>query len=115
MADENATPETPDMEEVCFEIIASVGTAKSMYIDAINKAKEGKFDEAEHLMKEGSDAFLQGHNVHLQLLANDAGGRSVHFSMLLMHAEDQLMGAETFRVLAEDFIDVYKKLEASED
>ena len=66
-------------------------------------------------MKQGSDAFLEGHNVHLKLLANDAGGRSVHFSMLLMHAEDQLMGAETFRVLAEDFIDVYKKLAAKAD
>ena len=53
--------------------------------------------------------------MHLKLLANDAGGRSVHFSMLLMHAEDQLMGAETFRVLAEDFIDVYKKLAAKAD
>lgn len=109
---EETTTETPGMEEVCFEIIASVGTAKSMYIDAISKAKDGKFDEAEDLMKQGSDAFLEGHNVHLKLLANDAGGRSVHFSMLLMHAEDQLMGAETFRVLAEDFIDVYKKLAA---
>ncbi len=27
-----------------------------------------------------------------------------------MHAEDQLMSAETFRVLAEEFIDVYKKM-----
>lgn len=30
--------------------------------------------------------------------------------MLLMHAEDQLMGAETFRIVAEDFIDVYERL-----
>lgn len=89
MADETTSTEQPlDMEEVCFQIIANVGMAKSMYIDA----------------------FVEGHNVHLQLLANDAGGKSVEFSMLLMHAEDQLMGAETFRIVAEDFIDVYERL-----
>lgn len=99
-----------DMEEVCFEIIANVGMAKSQYIEAIDKAKAGEFDEARKLIEEGSKAYLEGHNVHLKLLANDAGGKSVHFSMLLMHAEDQLMGAETFRVIAEDFIDVYERL-----
>lgn len=103
-------PEEPDMEEVCFQIIANVGMAKSQYIEAIGKAKEGAFDEARKLIEEGSKAYLEGHNVHLQLLANDAGGRSVHFSMLLMHAEDQLLAAETFRVTAEDFIDVYERL-----
>lgn len=70
----------------------------------------GVLDGARELIKQGSDAFVEGHNVHLQLLANDAGGKSVEFSMLLMHAEDQLMGAETFRIVAEDFIDVYERL-----
>ncbi len=70
----------------------------------------GDLDGARELIKQGSDAFVEGHNVHLQLLANDAGGKSVEFSMLLMHAEDQLMGAETFRIVAEDFIDVYERL-----
>ena len=79
-------------------------------IEAIGKAKEGDLDGARELIKQGSDAFVEGHNVHLQLLANDAGGKSVEFSMLLMHAEDQLMGAETFRIVAEDFIDVYERL-----
>jgi cellobiose-specific phosphotransferase system component IIA len=30
-----------------------------------------------------------------------------------MHAEDQMMAAETFRVMAEDFIEVYKRLDAN--
>lgn len=111
MADETTSTEQPlDMEEVCFQIIANVGMAKSMYIEAIGKAKEGDLDGARELIKQGSDAFVEEHNVHLQLLANDAGGKSVEFSMLLMHAEDQLMGAETFRIVAEDFIDVYERL-----
>lgn len=110
MADENTAEQPLDMEEVCFQIIANVGMAKSMYIDSISKAKEGNFDAAREMIKQGSEAYVEGHNVHLQLLANDAGGKSVNFSMLLMHAEDQLMGAESFRIIAEDFIDVYERL-----
>ena len=30
--------------------------------------------------------------------------------MLLMHAEDQLMSAEAFRILADEFITLYKKM-----
>ena len=31
--------------------------------------------------------------------------------MLLMHAEDQLMSAESFRILAEEFIELYKRMD----
>lgn len=30
--------------------------------------------------------------------------------MILMHAEDQLMSAEAFRILADEFIELYKKI-----
>lgn len=110
MAEDTQSAETLDMEEVCFQIIANVGSAKSQYIEAISRAQEGDFDAARALIDSGSKDFLSGHNVHLQLLTNDAGGRSVKFSMLLMHAEDQLMEAETFRVVAENFISVYERM-----
>ena len=31
--------------EVCFQIITYVGTAKSMYINAIQLAKQGEFEQ----------------------------------------------------------------------
>ena len=31
--------------------------------------------------------------------------------MLLMHAEDQLMSAESFRILADEFIVLYKRID----
>ena len=34
------------LELACFEIISNVGTAKSCYINAIHKAKEGDYEEA---------------------------------------------------------------------
>ena len=47
------------LELTAFQIIAAVGTARSSYIEAIQKAKEGDFEEAERLVKEGKgDANL---------------------------------------------------------
>ena len=35
-----------ELEQICFEIISYVGTAKSCYVNSIAKAKEGDFDAA---------------------------------------------------------------------
>ena len=99
------------MEEACFQIIASVGTAKSLFIEAIGQAKAGKFDEARASIEEGDKIFVEGHGVHLSLLQQDAAGvGSTNVPLLLVHSEDQLMQAETFRILANEFIDLYEKV-----
>ena len=45
-----------ELQMTCFEIISYVGTAKANYVDAIAKAKEGDFDAAEELIKQGDEA-----------------------------------------------------------
>ena len=101
---------TPEMETSCFGIITYVGTASSCFINAIQCAKKGDFQEADALISQGDEAYTQGHHIHADLLTLDANGKLEHGGLILMHAEDQLMSAETFRVLAEEFIDVYKKM-----
>src|SRR5699024_5351885 len=54
--------------EIAFEIIANVGTARGMYIEAIQEAKAGNFDQAAQLLKDGKEAFVQGHHSHVDLL-----------------------------------------------
>ncbi len=97
-------------ELIAFQIIASVGTARSSYIGAIDAAAEGNFEEAAKLIKEGQDAFVEGHDAHAQLLTKVAQGESVTMDLLLTHAEDQLMSAEGFGILAERFVTLYKKV-----
>lgn len=98
------------MEEWCFEIISSVGMARSDYIEAIHKAREGNFDEARELMKSGKSSFLNGHKAHAEMIAKEASGEKIEGGILMMHAEDQLMSAEAFSILAEEFIDLYTEL-----
>ena len=63
-----------ELQMTCFEIISYVGTAKSMYINAVQKAKEGDFDAAEELIKQGDEAYNGGHDVHMGLLKKEANG-----------------------------------------
>ena len=98
------------IELISFQIISNVGTAKSMYIQAIQKAKNNDFEEAERLMQEGTEVFGEGHKAHGSLIRQEASGNLVDFSLLLMHAEDQLMTAETFKIVAQEFIDLYRQI-----
>lgn len=96
------------LELICFEIISAVGTARSLYIEAIQEAKKGEFDKAEELIKQGSETFTAGHHAHAQLIQQEAAGNPTAPTLLLLHAEDQLMSAEGFKIIANEFIDAYK-------
>lgn len=97
------------IELVAFQIIASVGSARSSYIEAIQAAKSGDYEEAEKLMKSGDQEFNEGHHAHASLIQKEANQEKVELKLLLMHAEDQLMSAEGFKVIAQEFIDVYRR------
>ncbi len=99
-----------NMELICFKMISAVGTAKSMYIEAIHAAKKGDFEKAASLIDEGSNIYAEGHHAHAELIQKVAGGEKIEFNLILLHAEDQMMSAETIKVMAEEIIDLYKKI-----
>lgn len=100
-----------DMELICFQLITAAGGAKSKYIEAIQKAKSGLYDEAKKLISEGDDFLNQAHEPHTDLVQKEAAGDDVKMSLILTHAEDQMMSTEVFKVLAEEMISLYKKLD----
>ncbi len=98
--------------EICFEIISNVGGARSCFIEAIHYAKERQFEKANQCVNQGDEYFLIGHQAHAHLIQKEASNDKVQVSLLLMHAEDQLMSAETFRILADEFITLYQSIES---
>lgn len=98
------------LELVCFQIISAAGMAKSSYIQAIKEAKNGNFDKALSTIKEGETYFAQGHNVHTQLIQESSTDVQSNVNLLLLHAEDQLMSAETCKILADELIDSYRRI-----
>ena len=98
------------LELACFEIISNVGMAKTGYINAIHKAEEGEYEEAKKLIEEGNEHYAEGHKAHVEMIQKEASGESVETCLLLIHAEDQMMSAETFQVLGGEFIKMCKMI-----
>lgn len=95
------------LELICLQIITNTGSAKSSYIEAIQKAKTGDTKEAARLMDEGDTYYKQAHQVHGSLIQQEASGDTVSFSLILMHAEDQMASTEMAKVMAREFIELY--------
>jgi len=99
-----------EMELICFQIITAAGSAKSNYIGAMQKAREGLYEEAEAMIAEGDKMLTEGHHPHADLVAKEASGENVQMGLILTHAEDQMATAEVFKVMAEEMIELYKKI-----
>lgn len=99
------------LELIAFQIISAVGMARSNYIEAIQEAKQQNYDKAKELIEEGDKMFVEGHDAHAKLLTQEAEGSSA-VSILILHAEDQLMSAEAFKIIALEFIDVYQRMDS---
>ncbi|MCE4049617.1 MULTISPECIES: PTS lactose/cellobiose transporter subunit IIA [Bacillaceae] len=102
------------MELTGFTIISNVGMAKSLVMEALYAAKKGEYELAEQKLKESQNFFLISHKTHSALIQREANGESLPFSLLFMHAEDQLMSAETTYELVKEMIDMYKRLDVIE-
>ncbi len=100
------------LTEIAFEMIANVGTARGMYIEAIQEAKKGNFVRARELMAEGKEIFVEGHHAHADVLTMQSAGVVLPNNIFLMHAEDQLMAADSFETIASELIEVQEQLAA---
>ncbi len=101
-------------ELIAFQIISAVGTARSCYIEAIQAAKQGDYAGAAQLIAEGEKDFVEGHDAHAKLLEQEANGTGEPIGLLILHAEDQLMSAEAFKTIAQEFIELYQRLDKQE-
>ncbi|BCZ48815.1 PTS cellobiose transporter subunit IIA [Clostridium gelidum] len=96
-------------EQIAFNIIANSGSAKSLYMEVLNKCEVEEFDSIDDMFKEAEEYLIVAHKTHTELIQKEARGEETKFSLLLMHAEDQLMQTETMKVIAQKFYKLYKK------
>lgn len=99
-----------NLEMIAFEIISNVGMGKSLAIEAIREARKGNYEEANKKIEEGKEYLIQGHHAHASLIQKEAAGEKLEFSLMIMHAEDQLISAETIKDLAIEMIEMHKEL-----
>ncbi|WP_312653613.1 PTS lactose/cellobiose transporter subunit IIA [Proteiniclasticum sp.] len=102
-------------DQISFEMIAKNGAARSLFMEAVQAAKIGNTPEAIRLMEDGEAMLIEGHMIHAELVTEYARGEKIPMDLLLVHAEDQLMAAEMFKLMAKELIEIYGRLNQSEE
>ena len=97
------------LENICFQIISNVGTARSLFIESIRKSREGDYEKAQEMIDEGEKYFVAGHKEHMKLITQEANNELDKVSLLMIHSEDQLMSAEGFKIIAQEMLEMCKK------
>ncbi|MFH1453179.1 MAG: PTS lactose/cellobiose transporter subunit IIA [Armatimonadota bacterium] len=99
-------------EETAFQIILHGGNAKSLLHEALAKAREGKFQDAEKDLKQADEELKIAHEVQTKTLHKEAEGVSYTPNLLMVHAHGHLMASLTERTLIEELIELYKRVGA---
>ncbi|MEH7108110.1 MULTISPECIES: PTS lactose/cellobiose transporter subunit IIA [Bacillaceae] len=99
-----------DYYAVSFNIISNVGMAKSLAMEALYAAKEGRFELAEEKLTESKKFYIEGHKTHASLMQKEARGEGLEFSLIVIHAEDQLMSVDTITMVVTEMIQLYRQL-----
>lgn len=97
-----------DIEQLCFEMICHVGDARSSFVESIQQARQKNFTQARDLIENGKLNYNLGHAVHARLVQKEMEEDVNHLSLIMVHAEDQMMSAENFKILSEEFLLLYQ-------
>ena len=96
--------------DVAMGLIAGAGHARSSCMEAIELAKEGKFQEAREALTRADDSMVAAHETQTQLIRDEMSGESEGVSLLMVHAQDHLNLALVMRDVAEEFIQIHQRL-----
>ncbi|MGT2749401.1 PTS lactose/cellobiose transporter subunit IIA [Streptococcus orisasini] len=97
-------------DQMIMGLIINAGDAKQHIYQALNLAKEGKYDESEQEVKLADAALLEAHNMQTQFLAQEAGGKKTEITALFVHSQDHLMTTITEINLIKEIIALRKEL-----
>jgi len=99
---------------IVMGIIINGGNAKGLAFEAIQEAKAGDFDYAEKLLDDSQKALQEAHDTQTDLLTRTAQGETIEVNLYMVHAQDHLMGAITFRDIAKELVEQYRRINSLE-
>ncbi|HEY4537768.1 MAG TPA: PTS lactose/cellobiose transporter subunit IIA [Erysipelothrix sp.] len=101
------------LDKISFKIIASSGEARSHFIEAMTLASNNDFASAQKAIEEGYLSQQKAYVYHYDLIENELN-QKIPINMLVIHAEDTLSSTEIIKVMAENAIKQYRRLNALE-
>ena len=103
-----------DIEMVAMGLIGHAGESKSYSFQALREAKTGNITEAANYIKQANEEMLKAHEIQTDLITKEAGGEKIDLGLIMIHAQDHLMGAMLFKDMVIEMIDLYKRVDALE-
>ncbi|EIA21002.1 PTS lactose/cellobiose transporter subunit IIA [Listeria fleischmannii] len=102
------------IELASFEIISSVGAARSSIMEAMQFARQGQFKRAYEKIDEANAYLSDGHKKHVELIQKESSGDQITVTILFMHAEDQFMTTYSLRDVTYEMIAIWEELKSEE-
>ena len=93
-----------EQEQIVINLIVNSGSARSSAIEAIQYAK------AEESLQNAKETVNEAHHAQTELIQAEIRGEKAPLNLLMVHAQDHLMTALVVIDLAQEFIDLYKKI-----
>lgn len=98
------------MEETIMELLVQAGSARSSAMTALRCARQGYFSEADDAMAQSHNAVKLAHAKQTELIGLDEGCGKLTVTLITVHAQDHLMNAMVIQDLAQDLIELYRRL-----
>lgn len=98
-----------NLELICLQIISNAGEARSECMAALAAARNGGFAEAGEHLAAAAGKLKEAHHVHMDLITMDAAGELDKISLIMVHSEDIMMGAEITSALTSEMVELYKR------
>ncbi|WP_413374829.1 PTS lactose/cellobiose transporter subunit IIA [Alkalihalobacillus sp. 1P02AB] len=99
-------------EQIAFSLILYAGDGRSLAMEAIKSAKKENFELASEKIEQSNKKIQQAHLLQTELIKQM---EQATVSLLLVHAQDHVMNAISVKEMAEEFIDLYKRLSEKGD
>ncbi len=98
-----------ELTMISFEIVSYAGDARSKLLLALEKAKQGLFEECDALIVAANECLVSAHNAQMDVMQAEANGQDVEMGFIMVHAQDHLMTSLLFKDIIGSLIDVYRK------
>ena len=100
-----------DLESTVMELIINAGESKSCAMQALQCAKQQKWDEVDDLLAQSTAAAKRAHAVQTELIGLDEGTGKVPVNLIMVHAQDDIMTSMLARELIEELINIHRTMQ----
>jgi len=97
-------------EKTIFKIISFSGDAKSNIYEAFELVTKGEYEEAGKVLEKADESIIEAHNVQTTLIQKEAQGVHTELSLLMVHAQDQLMTTLLAKDMVKNMIFMQKEI-----